>query len=82
MTMEVPDPVRWTTYVQTFAVIASTIGTFVYVYFTYHIIFRAKVSFPLTDRPLHDRGGGAAPVEDRRALGCDETEDANDIALG
>ncbi len=31
-------PVHWTTYVQTFAVIASTIGTFVYVYFTYHIM--------------------------------------------
>jgi tryptophan synthase alpha subunit len=30
--------VHWTTYVQTFAVIASTIGTFVYVYFTYHIM--------------------------------------------
>lgn len=33
-----PAPVHWTTYVQTFAVIASTIGTFVYVYFTYHIM--------------------------------------------
>lgn len=31
-------PVHWTTYVQTFAVIASTVGTFVYVYFTYHIM--------------------------------------------
>ncbi len=33
-----PAPVHWTTYVQTFAVIASTIGTFVYVWFTYHIM--------------------------------------------
>jgi len=31
-------PVHWTTYVQTFAVIASMVGTFVYVYFTYHIM--------------------------------------------
>jgi len=35
------QPVHWTTYVQTFAVIASTIGTFVYVYFTYHIMKKA-----------------------------------------
>lgn len=33
-----PPQVHWTTYVQTFAVIASTIGTFVYVWFTYHIM--------------------------------------------
>ena len=37
--MQVFSPaVHWTTYVQTFAIIASTIGTFVYVYFTYHIM--------------------------------------------
>jgi len=33
-----PATVHWTTYVQTFAMIASTVGTFVYVWFTYHIM--------------------------------------------
>jgi hypothetical protein len=32
------EAVHWTTYVQTFAVIVSTIGTFLYVWFTYHIM--------------------------------------------
>jgi hypothetical protein len=39
--MTAEAPVHWTTYVQTFAVIASTIGTFVYMWFTYHIMKRA-----------------------------------------
>jgi hypothetical protein len=38
--MLAPTPVHWTTYLQTFAGIASTIGTFVYVYYTYHIMKR------------------------------------------
>ncbi|HYK01321.1 MAG TPA: hypothetical protein VE974_06165 [Thermoanaerobaculia bacterium] len=47
------DSVHWTTYVQTVAVIASTIGTFLYVYFTYHImkwaIDQGKVSVQQTE---------------------------------
>src|SRR5436309_12730553 len=38
MAAPVVPSVHWTTYVQTFAVIASTVGTFIYVYFTYHIM--------------------------------------------
>jgi hypothetical protein len=33
-----PPLVHWATYVQTVMVVLSTIGTFVYVYFTYHIM--------------------------------------------
>lgn len=38
MAVAPPAPIHWTTYIQTVAVIGSTIGTFVYVYFTYHIM--------------------------------------------
>ena len=31
-------PVHWTTYVQTAMLVLSTVGTFIYVWFTYHII--------------------------------------------
>ena len=36
--MQADPAIHWTTYVQTFAAVAATIGTFVYVWFTYHIM--------------------------------------------
>jgi hypothetical protein len=56
--------VHWTTYVQTFAVIASTIGTFVYVYFTYHImkwaVGQAKANIELQKLSIESAGQSKA----------------------
>lgn len=52
--MTAAAPVHWTTYVQTIMVVLSTIGTFVYVWFTYHIMKWAV-------------GEGQAAIEQARA---------------
>ncbi|HXH93562.1 MAG TPA: hypothetical protein VNN25_18415 [Thermoanaerobaculia bacterium] len=53
-----PSPVHWTTYLQTIMVVLSTIGAFVYVYFTYHImkwaVGQGKASVELAEISIED----------------------------
>jgi hypothetical protein len=68
-----PPTVHWTTYVQTGMVVLSTIGTFVYVWFTYHImkwaVGQGKATVELAEVSVDDLRRRLAVVDSATANG-------------